>query len=222
VRWRVAARAVAVLSLLAFLGFLASTKAGAALLWWSLEHHALPVQAENIAGKADALVVLGGRTARIHEAARLHLATGLPLLITGKGTGDSGFVAESEKMEDILLRRYGVGPRWVETESIDTHQNAAFSWCLVSGMGVRRVALVTDPHHMLRAAAEFQSVGFEVLPVPTQDKVRVAWRPRFTWSAESFRPGRAGWEAARRPLLEWGGAVVAVVQGALFPRPSCP
>jgi uncharacterized SAM-binding protein YcdF (DUF218 family) len=202
-------------------GLLVSTTAGGALLLWMLERQSAPVRAEQLVGKVDAIAVLGGRTARIHQAARLHLATGIPLLLIGKGTGDSGFAAESEKMEDILLRQYGIGPRWVETESIDTHQNALFSWCLVAPMGVRRVALVTDPFHMPRARAEFEAVGFVVVPVPAQDQFVLPWRPRFTWSLASFRPSRAGWKAAHRPVLEWGGTVAALVRGLFTPSPAC-
>lgn len=218
--WRFAVPATFLL-LLALAGFLVSTTAGAALLMWGLEHQGMTPRPEKLAGRVDAIVVLGGRTARIHDGARLHLSTGIPLLLTGKGTGDSGFEAESEKMEDILLRSYGVGPRWVETESIDTHQNAVFSWCLVSGMGVRRVALVTDAFHMPRARAEFEAAGFRVVPAPSEDRVVIPWRPRFTWTWASFVPGREGWKAARRPMLEWGGTVAAVVAGALLPAPSC-
>ncbi|MDB5861400.1 MAG: YdcF family protein [Ramlibacter sp.] len=203
-------------------GLLVSTQAGAALLLWALEHSSAPVRPEQLRGKVDAIAVLGGRTARIHEAARLTLATDVPLLLVGKGTGDSGFEAESEKMEDILLRQYGIGPRWVETESINTHQNAVFAWCLVGPMGVRKVALLTDPFHMPRARAEFAAAGFQVVPAPATDAFALPWRPRFTWAIESFVPGRAGWLAARRPVLEWGGAVAAFLRGAWpAPSPAC-
>src|SRR4051812_31167200 len=97
---RIAGAAVALL-LSAFLVLLVSTPAGATLLMWALEHASPPVTPEALRGRVQAIVVLGGRTARIHEAARLSLATDIPLLLTGKGTGDSGFAAESEKMEDI-------------------------------------------------------------------------------------------------------------------------
>lgn len=215
---------VVVLGLLLLAGaaaFLVTTRAGAALLMWGLEHESAPALPAALTGKVDAIVVLGGRTARIHEAVRLHRATGVPLLLTGKGGGDSGFEAESEKMEDILLRQYGLGPRWVETESVDTHENAVFSWCLVSSMGVRKVALLTDPFHMPRARAEFEAAGFEVVPAPAQDRFDLPWRPQFSWSLASFRPGREGWLAARRPVLEWGGTVAALVAGVVLPRPAC-
>lgn len=218
--WRPAWIIAPVLLLLGSAAFLLSTLAGAALLLWGLESQSSPVAAAQLVGQVDAIVVLGGRTARIHQGAEYHLATGIPLLLTGKGTGDSGFEAESEKMEDILLRKYGLGPRWVETESVDTRQNAVLSWCLVSTMGVRRIALITDPFHMPRSRAEFEAAGFRVVDAPTQDTIELPWRPRFSWALVSFTPGKAGWKAARRPLLEWAGTVAAVLRGALLdPRP---
>ncbi|MBE7369903.1 YdcF family protein [Ramlibacter pallidus] len=221
--WRIGI-AVLVLVTIASAGVLVSaTRAGAALLLSALEQASAPVEPGRLAGQVDAIVVVGGRTARVHHAARLHLATGLPVLLSGKGTGDSGFRAESEKMEDILLRQYGVGPRWVETESVNTHQNAVYSWCLVAGMGVRRIALVTDPYHMPRARAEFAAAGFEVVPAPVPGGTDPGGRPPFRWSLEAFRPGKAGWQAARRPLLEWGGAMRAALAGTVpFRAPSCP
>jgi uncharacterized SAM-binding protein YcdF (DUF218 family) len=210
----------AVLVLACFLGLLVSTQAGAALLLWGLEHSSVPVLPGELRGRVDAIVVLGGRTARIHEAARLSLATGIPLLLTGKGTGDSGFAAESEKMEDILLRQYGIGPRWVETESITTRQNAEFTWCLAKSMGVRKVALMTDPFHMPRARADFEAAGFDVVAAPAQDPIELPWRPKFDGQLRDFVPGRAGWIAARRPLLEWGGTVAGSLR-RLAPSPAC-
>lgn len=219
--WRPAWFVVHVLLLLGSAAFLLSTSAGAALLLWGLESQSSPVAAAQLVGQVDAIVVLGGRTSRIHQGAEYHLATGIPLLLTGKGTGDSGFEAESEKMEDILKRKYGLRPRWVETESVDTRQNAVLSWCLVSPMGVRRIALITDPFHMPRSRAEFEAAGFRVVAVPTQDTIELPWRPRFSWALASFTPGKAGWKAARRPLLEWAGTVAAVLRGALLDPPSC-
>lgn len=217
---RTRAAALTLVLLAACAGFVATTRAGAALLANGLVVLSSPAQPSDLAGRVDAIVVLGGRTARIHEAARLHLGTGVPLFLTGKGTGDSGFAAESEKMEDILLRQYGLGPRWVETESRSTHENAALSWCLAASMGVRRVALVTDPMHMPRAWAEFVAAGFQVLPAPAQDAGARRSEPAFKPDWSSFVPGGPGWRAARRPLREWGGMVLALL-ATLGPAPAC-
>lgn len=217
---RTRAAALALVLTAACTAFIATTRAGAVLLASGLALLSSPVEPSDLPGRVDAIVVLGGRTARIHEGARFHLATGVPLLLTGKGTGDSGFAAESEKMEDILLRQYGLGPRWVETESRTTHENAVRSWCLAASMGVRRIALITDPMHMPRAWAEFVAAGFRVLPVPAQDAGARRREPTFESAWRSFVPGADGWQEARRPLLEWGGAMLALL-ARLGPSPAC-
>jgi uncharacterized SAM-binding protein YcdF (DUF218 family) len=202
----------------AVVAWLVTTEAGAAFLLDALMWQSSPASPKEIRARAQAIVVLGGRTNRIDYGARLHLATGVPLLLVGKGTGDSGFDAESEKMEDILLRKYGIGPRWVENESKDTRENAVFAWCLVSSMGVKRIALVTDPHHMPRARRRFKAAGFEVIAAPTPD----GEPPRPPLTPASFVPGKAGIAAARRPVREWVGFLFGPLEQLLDPPRACP
>ncbi|HEX7887855.1 MAG TPA: YdcF family protein [Ramlibacter sp.] len=206
------------LALAALATFLAATPAGAATLLYLLEWQARPADPDRIRHEAQAIVVIGGRTLRIEHGAKLHLATGVPLLLVGKGTGDSGFEAESEKMEDILLRKWGIGPRWVETESLDTSENAKFAWCLVSSMDVRRIALVTDPAHMPRARRRFEAAGFDVIPAPTS--VTFFRPPPLTLA--SFTPGRKGFAAAKQPLREWAGALFGGIEAWVRPPRPCP
>jgi uncharacterized SAM-binding protein YcdF (DUF218 family) len=217
--WRNTLASLALLLLLCLVGvFLVTTQAGAAFLMFMLQRQSSPVDPELVRSRAQAIAVLGGRTARIDYGAQLHFATGVPLLLVGKGSGDSGFDAESEKMEDILLRRYGIGPRWVETESRDTRENALFAWCLVGSMGVKRIALVTDPHHMPRARRRFEAAGFEVIPAPTPDG-----EPRHPpLTLASFVPSRAGMAAARRPLHEWTAMAFSLVDFLADPPRRCP
>ncbi|MDB5752107.1 MAG: hypothetical protein JWP65_2528 [Ramlibacter sp.] len=169
------------------------------------------------ADQVQAIVLLGGRTARVHDAARIHLATGLPILITGKGTGDSGFRAESEKMQDILRKEYGIDARGLETESVNTEENAAFSWCLWGRRGIRRVLLVTDLRHMLRARAAFSMAGFDITPAPAQQPSL----PSQALGWQAFLPSRDGLEAAKPPLMELGGAAVLVVRRVQHGAPGC-
>ena len=165
----------------------------------------------------QAIVLLGGRTARVHDAARIHQATGLPILITGKGTGDSGFRAESEKMQDILVKEYRIATRGIETESVNTEENAAFSWCLWGRHGIRRVLLVTDVRHMLRAREAFSLVGFDVVPAPAQEPPR----PAKPLGLHGWLPSAAGFEAAKLPLRELGGAAALVAERLRDGRPAC-
>lgn len=198
-------------------GFLVSTSAGAHALVRLLELQSAPVDPDTLKREAQAIALVGGRTSRVHHAARLHLETGLPILIVGKGTGDSPFAAESEKMANILVTEYGIRPRWVETESLNTRDNAIFAWCLLEGTGVRRLALVTDPHHIPRARASFEAVGFLVTAVPTRDRSPGLLQ----MPPPSLQPGREGLDAARTPLEEWAGVLLARIEGLVRPHPQC-
>ena len=165
----------------------------------------------------QAILLLGGRTARVHDAARIHKATGLPILITGKGTGDSGFRAESEKMQDILAKDYRIGTRGIETESVNTEENAAFSWCLWGRQGIRRVLLVTDTRHMLRARVAFRLAGFDVIPAPAEQPQP----PDEPLRLMDFLPSAGGLEAAKVPLRQLGGAAALVAERIRDGGPSC-
>lgn len=211
--WLTAACAF-VLSLMVLLG----SEAGATFLRYALERQSAPVQPAQLRG-VQAIAVLGGRTARVHYAAALHRETGLPLMLTGKGTGDTEFAAESQKMEQILQVRYGLRPEWVETGSFDTLENALYSWCVLAPAGVRKVALITDAVHMPRARALFESAGFEVVPAPAPDAPK--WQHVLT--LDSFVPSSDGIGAVRAPAKEWAGRLlapldVAVRRGECGPR----
>lgn len=193
---------------------LASTQAGAWLLLYAMEDHAPPIEPA-AARQAQAIVVVGGRTDRVHEAARLGRLTGLPILATGRGTGDFPFDTESEKMDWILRTQYGMQARWLETRSTNTHENAVESWCLLAPQGVRRIVLVTDSGHMLRARWEFEAAGFTVL----RDVIAAPARP---WpGAAGLRPGRAGLEAAAPALADWAELAFTLLDSILHPRPQC-
>jgi uncharacterized SAM-binding protein YcdF (DUF218 family) len=186
---------------------LLTSRAGAHFLLSSVEWAGGSTPVDQLAS-AQAIALLGGRTARVHFAARLQRRTGLPLLISGKGTGDAPFAAESEKMAQILRDEYRIAPRWVEKESLDTAGNALFSWCLVGPQGIRRVALVTDPRHMLRARSAFRAVGFEVLPAPTENPDA---RPALAW--RDLLPTRRLQPQSVQALVEWAGAAAMLWEG---------
>jgi uncharacterized SAM-binding protein YcdF (DUF218 family) len=219
--WRIAlVGAGMVVVLAAVAGWLATTEAGARVLLAALEAQSSPPQPERVQARAQAIVVLTGQPSRIHTAARLSLATGVPLALVGKGGGERGFAVESEEMEDTLLRRYGIGPRWVETESLDTQENAAFAWCLLSSFGVRRIALVTHSFHMPRARRRFEAEGFDVIAVPVPDST--VMRKTTPLTGASFLPSRAGIRAARGPVREWVGFLFGGVERMLDPPRPCP
>jgi uncharacterized SAM-binding protein YcdF (DUF218 family) len=184
------------------------SEAGAAFLLYALERQSTPVEARQLR-EVQAIVVLGGRTNRVHYAAALHRQTGLPLFLAGKGTGDHPFAAESQKMEQMLRDQYGIAARWVETESIDTLQNAQYTACMLQGTGVRRIALLTDPVHMPRSRALFLAAGFTVVAAPAPDAPE---RATYPLTVDSFVPTSVGIDAARYPVKEWAGMFIEPVQ----------
>ena len=176
------------------------SEAGAAFLQYALERQSAPIEERQLR-EVQAIVVLGGRTDRVHYAAALHRKTGLPLVLTGKGSGENPYVAESLRMEEILRDQYDIRPRWVEGEALDTVENAVFTACLLEGSSLRWLALVTDPAHMPRSLALFEAAGFKAVAAPAPYGKRDAYRVSF----DSFVPSSDGLEAARPHMKEWTG-----------------
>jgi uncharacterized SAM-binding protein YcdF (DUF218 family) len=109
---------------------------------------------------------LGSDTdARCQYAAWLHRHwKPLPVLASGGG----GFVDTppyAMAMKDALERE-GVPASaiWVEDRSHSTHENALYAAALLQQKGVRRIVLVTNAYHMLRAAACFRKQSLTVIP----------------------------------------------------------
>lgn len=131
----------------------------------------------------DAIVVLGGgrRIAqaeyggdtlnafsleRLRYAARLHRASGAPLLVTG-GMPGGGTLPEGRLMQQVLAQEYGIAARWVEDAALTTWDNARLSAKLLNADGARRIALVTHAWHLRRAVAQFEAQGLEIVPAGT-------------------------------------------------------
>lgn len=114
---------------------------------------------------------LGGETVnrltleRVRYGARLARQTGLPVLVSG-GAPTEG-TSEAELMKRALRDDFGITPRWVESTSEDTHDNAVFSARMLVPDGIQRIALVTHAAHMPRSVAEFERAGLTVFPAPT-------------------------------------------------------
>jgi uncharacterized SAM-binding protein YcdF (DUF218 family) len=123
-------------------------------------------------GRARGAIEWGGDTvsaftlARVRYGAHLARITGLPVLLTG-GLGDDEREPEAELMRRVLEREFGITPRWMETASSTTAQNAEFSARELRAAGVSRVLLVTHSFHIPRAVAQFERAGLHVIPAPT-------------------------------------------------------
>ena len=103
---------------------------------------------------------------RIRYAARLHRATGLPILCAG-GPPDPGDPPRSVMMERVLEDEFGVDVRWTERDSQNTHENLVNARRTLHADGITSAYVVTHAWHMPRALAEAETIGFDVTPAPT-------------------------------------------------------
>jgi uncharacterized SAM-binding protein YcdF (DUF218 family) len=207
-RWAGAGAAIAALLVL-----LMATPAVAALLRWSLEREVITGAAP--AHPPGAIIVLGaelnhgargaepGRLSlmRLREGARLHRATGLPLLVTG-GIISAGAPPLATLMAKSLAEDFGTPARWVEPRATDTRENAAFSAALLAQAGIHAAYLVSHGWHLPRARAAFDRAGLLALPIPVEaaaprPPAGSDWLPRPDHLMES-------WLALR----EWAGRLV--------------
>lgn len=114
---------------------------------------------------ADAIVVLGRgeqfSNNRVEVAAELwkeHRAK----MIFASGIGDAPQILQ-------LLRDQGIPNRVLAGEdcSRTTEENAYFTAADLKPQGVKKILLVTDPPHMLRALLTYRGYGFNVIPHPS-------------------------------------------------------
>ncbi len=102
---------------------------------------------------------------RARYAAHLAKSTGLPVMATG-GFGKLPSQSEAAALR-VNLMEYGVSPRWMETQSRTTAENANFCQTILSAEKIERVLLVTSANHARRARRSFEKVGLQVLTAPT-------------------------------------------------------
>lgn len=129
---------------------------------------------------------------RLRYAARLHRASGLPVLISG-GLHYGEPPSEAGLMADVLQRDFGVATRWREERSRTTWENAQFSAELLREQGIRRVVLVTQAAHMPRSRWCFERAGLEVVAAPLGFLGVANARPLGGWLPE----GKALWQSTR-------------------------
>jgi uncharacterized SAM-binding protein YcdF (DUF218 family) len=177
---------------------------------------------------AQAIVILGGEGERLRApeyggepAVQLSLQervdygafvarrTQLPVLVSG--TAD-----ETRAMRAVLARDFNVQTRWVENRSRDTFENAAFSARLLKPAGVTRIILVTSADHEWRAAGEFASAGFSVVPAP------VGLSAPHALSVRSYLPNITALVVSTAAVYELLGNAARVTFAALHLRRQSP
>lgn len=150
------------------------------------------------AGRADALVVLGARVlpggvpsgslvARVEQAVALYHRGVAPWLVLSGGVGAH---APSEARVMLALAVEAGVPSSacvLEEQSHSTEGNARLSVRLLRERGARRVVVVSDPYHLLRARQCFRREGLEVATSPAPIAGRMRAVDRWYWTVrEAF------------------------------------
>ena len=101
---------------------------------------------------------------RIEHAVELWRHRGVGLILCSGGRRWHGVPEATVMRERALLA--GVTPESVICElcSLNTRQNAEFSWKILAKRGVNTVTVVTSDWHMPRALLAFRRVGFQASP----------------------------------------------------------
>ncbi|MGB0495451.1 MAG: YdcF family protein [Kangiellaceae bacterium] len=103
---------------------------------------------------------------RLQYGAWLHRKLNFPILLSG-GSVKGEATAESVLMNDTMLSAFNVPPKWIETESKNTAENAQLTAKILKENEISEILLVTHAAHMQRAKIEFEKTGLIVIPAPT-------------------------------------------------------
>lgn len=95
------------------------------------------------------------------------------LLTGGEISWQSGSTSSPAEDMAAILVSVGVPQEalLLETESLNTYENAVYSGKLLEEMGINRILLITSALHMPRAVAVFEAQGLEVIPLPVDYSV---------------------------------------------------
>jgi len=194
-----------------------STNAGALLLLRPLEEMTTPLLSVKDSG-AEAIVVLAAGNIerapdyaghdvpdaygleRIHYAAYLQHASGLPVLTSGglePGGGSDEPLALT--MARTLREDFKTPVKWTEDQSRTTAENAEFSARMLKAAGVTRILLVTHAMHMPRSREAFARHGLTVVDAPTH------FYSRSRWTGWMLVPSAKGLTQATFAWHEWVG-----------------
>ncbi len=160
---------------------------------------------------------LGGAADRVLHAARLYRGGKAPIVIASGG-GVAWFGSSTPEARPIadLLHEWNV-PRaaiFLETQSLNTYQNAVETKRLLDTRDLDTLLLVTSALHMRRALATFRAAGINAIPGPTDfEVVEPEARTVLDWL-----PDAGALAGTTRALKEYLGFVVYQLRGWLSTR----
>lgn len=137
---------------------------------------------------ADAIVVLGagiGPSGQLGEDSLRRALEGMLLrrrqlapLLVFSGPAPYGGASEAEVRAQLACE-LGISAEGILTEphAWTTREEATRIGALLQPRHVRRILLVTNPRHMVRARTVFEHAGFEVFPAPADDGSGAARSP---------------------------------------------
>lgn len=158
----------------------------------------------------DAIIVLGQRiqegeipeelVRRVEKAAQCWIDGLSPAIIPCGGQRPDEEAPEALVMAQ-LLEQFGVAPSVIrpELESLNTEQNLANAWAMITGWGGKACLVVTSDYHLPRALAVCRDLGIKAkgVPVPTPGGPKRLKR----WLTErlGWLEYRLGWQKKQNP-----------------------
>ena len=187
---------------------------------------------------SEVIVVLGGGTEpaqsprpivelnsagdRVLYAAYLYQQGKAPLLLLSGGNIDWLNAQESTpagQMAAVLeMMNVPASALWLESESLNTYENAVNCAAILTEKGINRVILVTSATHMPRSLALFETQGLEVIPAPTDFKVTeegwlALWQPNLSAQLTQLMPNVSNLSMTTTALKEYLGILIYRLRG---------
>ncbi|MEM8717706.1 MAG: YdcF family protein [Cyanobacteria bacterium P01_G01_bin.39] len=201
----------------------------------SLEHQYRPLVTMPT---AEAIVILGGATRNqepprvlpdLNESgdlllygAKLYQDGAAPLIILSGGRFDwyGGDTSEASSMAEVL-KLMGV-PRnamILESQSLNTHENASYTKKILERENIKRILLVTSAAHMPRSLAIFNKQGIDAIPAPADYIMSDRDLVKHQFSRESLLlsllPNSGNLENTSNALREYLGMFIYRLRGWL-------
>lgn len=130
----------------------------------------------------------------------------LPIVLSG-GVTDDG-ISEAVTMQSYLQEDYSlVNQTILESQSLNTSQNARFTALKLNEVGLKRVILVTQASHMWRSTALFSKYGITPIAYPAWDDYSIN---NLKWW-QKLIPNHAAAVQTQKILHEYIGYFVYVI-----------
>ena len=203
------------LILITFCLYITSTSYVSDLLILSLENRYHPPAKIN----GDVIIMLGGGATldtpdidglgqltgsaanRLLTTARLHIQTDLPIILSGsEGYKDSGNEVEIAKRQ-LLALGIPANKIIIENKSRNTQENALYTKKQLDMYKYKRPILVTSAFHMERSVRNFEKLGINIQPYPTDYQTSI----KQTLSFNKFIPTYVGLSNTSITIKEYLG-----------------